>query len=356
MSQDVQSYACGQNIEKVYTEALGHPYHPDHWKCKDCGKVLGSDEFFAAPDGVNGLCKGCYFNQPAMRCGKCNNAIVDEYVPEGNVKYHPDCHASMQQRCHVCQNPITGASKKAKQRYYHPTCFTCTQCGKELDNEYVEHNNKSFCVSCGSKLAQPTAAPSVVLTCAGCGRGVDKSKETHIGLHNKTYHESCFRCSVCQESLAKDRSGNTIKCRQRKDGGIICENCHTTSHATTNPSQSRASDEVSTAPCSKCTRPITDKHITLEGTGEKMHLECFRCDDCNAQLSTSFYGIKGRRLCENCVAKCTACNHTLSGEYADVLGGKYHTSCFRCSKCHKTLDREYFNLNGQPACESCSKA
>jgi len=364
--QNVSCYACGNVIEKYYTEALGHPYHPEHWTCKSCNVILGSDEFYSAGDGVRGLCKPCYMNTPEMKCARCNKPIADQYVPEGSVKYHPECHEAMSERCTICANPITGSSKKAKDRFYHPACFTCASCRRELDNEYVEKDNNAYCVSCGSKFMQQQQQQSSSssssrssqppITCSTCGKGVDRSRDTSITLGTKTYHELCSCCCVCDTQLAKDRSGNTIKCRQRKDGAIICESCHSTSHSNAVPTRVPSEDsEVSNIPCRRCGKNITDRHISLEGSSEKFHVECFKCDDCYAQLTTNFYGIKGRRLCDHCVAKCTACQNTLTGEYADALGGKYHTSCFKCSKCNSLLEREFYNLNGSPACENCSK-
>mmetsp|Transcript_2255 Transcript_2255/g.3746 ORF Transcript_2255/g.3746 Transcript_2255/m.3746 type:complete len:247 (+) Transcript_2255:41-781(+) len=52
-------------------------------------------------------------------------------------------------KCNVCTKPISGACINALQRDWHPKCFTCKKCDKQLsEKKYYEHGNKPYCDRC----------------------------------------------------------------------------------------------------------------------------------------------------------------------------------------------------------------
>jgi len=220
MSQII-CYACKKGITGNYTEAYGNPYHFEHWTCKNCGDRLG-DEFHSAKDGVNGLCDNCFF-----KCAHCNNTIRDKYIPEKDLKYHPDCHVQAFTKCVGCGNVITGQYIRAKNdRPYHLNCFTCTQCGTLIESNYIEKNGRPFCTDCGQPKSNSQSATRTLNVCSGCGNTIDQYQSMLINVGDKNFHEDCFKCDSCGVTLVNYRSGNEINFVQKRDGTNLCNNCY----------------------------------------------------------------------------------------------------------------------------------
>ena len=84
-------------LQKCLT-ALGKTWHPEHFTCQHCNKIMAED-----PDGYHehdgkGYCRPCYIELFAPYCRGCNKPIVDKIcVTALNSKYHQDCFV-----CRVC--------------------------------------------------------------------------------------------------------------------------------------------------------------------------------------------------------------------------------------------------------------
>jgi len=87
----------------------------------------------------------------AVHCEGCNKAIKhdDEYVMSDDAKiYHRTCY-SKDIKCCYCDGVVLGQLKQVLDRNYHPKCWVCTGCSKNLgDGEYHEHNAWPYCPSC----------------------------------------------------------------------------------------------------------------------------------------------------------------------------------------------------------------
>eukprot|EP01135_Chromosphaera_perkinsii_P008477 Nk52_evm45s1360 gene=Nk52_evmTU45s1360 len=52
--------------------------------------------------------------------------------------------------------------------------------------------------------------------------------------------------------------------------------------------------------------------------------------------------------------KCSQCKKTLTGQYLQALGMKFHADCFICSVCNTNLNgKEFMADNTKPICQNC---
>lgn len=92
--------------------ALGKRYHLECFVCFECRAKFEDKNFYVLDQ--NPCCKQCYHGLKGTICGLCNLGI------EG------PCVVVESQR-------------------FHPHCFVCDECGRELSHSYFEHNNMFLC-------------------------------------------------------------------------------------------------------------------------------------------------------------------------------------------------------------------
>ncbi|KAI2809505.1 hypothetical protein BLOT_000654 [Blomia tropicalis] len=129
-------------IEKCLT-ALGKTWHPEHFTCQHCNKIMADD-----PDGYHehegkGYCRPCYIELFAPYCRGCNKPIVDKIcVTALNSKYHQDCFV-----CRDCSCPLkNGNYFEFEGEPYceeHFRCKMCPDCVKlrRAQNKYFGSMN-----------------------------------------------------------------------------------------------------------------------------------------------------------------------------------------------------------------------
>ena len=74
--------------------AVGKTYHPEHFFCAQCGKVLPSSDGFHERDG-RAYCTEDYYTKFAPKCAKCDKAISDSFVNAIGQLWHPECFNCM---------------------------------------------------------------------------------------------------------------------------------------------------------------------------------------------------------------------------------------------------------------------
>ncbi|XP_041455447.1 paxillin-like isoform X2 [Lytechinus variegatus] len=170
---------CNGPIKDRCVTAMDKTWHPDHFFCAQCGKTFG-DSGFHEKNG-RAYCRDDYFDMFAPKCGGCNRAIMDNFITALNAQWHPDCfvcatcrkpfnegdffdhdgvpyceihyHAVRGSLCAGCNKPITSRCITAMQRKFHPECFVCDYCLKQLNKgTFKEQNGKAYCHTCFIKL------------------------------------------------------------------------------------------------------------------------------------------------------------------------------------------------------------
>lgn len=136
-------------------------WHPEHFRCAQCDKELGTEDFYER----NGrpYCEKDYLNLFAPKCAYCDSPIVDKCLTALDKTWHPD----------------------------H---FFCTQCGKKLGDDkegYHEKDGKPYC----REHYFDTFAPK----CGGCHKPITND---YICALNTQWHPDCFVCAVSNQCYA----------------------------------------------------------------------------------------------------------------------------------------------------------
>jgi len=113
--------------------------------------------------------------------------------------------------------------------------------------------------------------------------------------------------------------------------------------------------------CRKCSRDITTD--SLSAMGALFHVECWCCTKCRKQLGYGdYFEHESNPWCQNChetsfLPVCKKCNQSISGQYTEAFGIKYHPQHFECVGCSRVLEGGiYFPKNNQPWCQACIKS
>ncbi|MBN1318957.1 MAG: protein DA1 [Anaerolineales bacterium] len=179
-------------------------------------------------------------------------------------------------KCRRCQKRITGQYIKALDYVWHPDCFICPVCKKNIrDRNFVAHKGWPYHEACYQKRFSPR--------CAGCGESITGN---YIKAMGKPWHAEHFRCAECGQPLR----GNHF---YEKDGLPFCEKDYYTLFG-----------EI----CVVCGQPIRETFIT-NGWGEKYcqrHEKEFpRCSGCGRLATPELTGgyvtyQDGRVMCRQC--------------------------------------------------------
>ncbi|NXX24957.1 LPXN protein, partial [Nicator chloris] len=172
------AYCTGPTCKKVLT-ALEQTWHPEHFFCAHCGKVLGAEGFLDHNGKL--YCHQDFLAMFAPKCQGCERPVMDNYLSALEGVWHTECFVYMEcltgftggsffelegrpycklhfhQRqdtiCHGCGCPVTGRCIKATGRRYNPEHFVCTYCLGQLHKGTLhECSDKLYCQPCYDKL------------------------------------------------------------------------------------------------------------------------------------------------------------------------------------------------------------
>jgi hypothetical protein len=138
---------------------------------------------------------------------------------------------------------IVGRVIKAMNSNWHPECFTCERCNKQLaDVGFLRNAGRALCRECNEI---EKAAGQGRYVCHRCHAIIE---EGHIKFKGDSYHPYHFKCFRCENELTEDA---------REIGGeLYCLRCH---------------DTMGIPICGACHRPIEERVITA--LGKNWHIE-----------------------------------------------------------------------------------
>jgi len=250
-------------------------------------------------------------------------------------KFHPDCYTH---KCVKCSRQIIDDCVVGFGSYYHGSCFTCVNCNKKLEGDFVDKGKgMPYCYECGTpKEVQDK-------TCARCSVSIDPFKDTVIICEDRIWHKDCLSCSKCSKVLADSTTNRKISCVETFGGNIMCDPCYY--------GDKGRPDGSGLNVCNHCNQPLVGRFVSTGN--EKLHPECFVCSSCGNKLTGQFYNSDGKKICQNCSSKCFVCFKPFSGPHVICRNRKYHKECFSCDKCGVKLSEDYYVVDDKPRCEKC---
>jgi len=137
-------------------QAMGREYHPEHFQCSTCNKVIGNGNFFEKEGQPQ--CESCY---QSVFCSKCAN----------------------------CSHPITSHCVTALAQSWHPECFVCAKCHAPFNNtSFFEKFGKPYCSACIYELHAQK--------CRSCNQPIRGSVINALG---GSWHPEHFSCQSCHQ-------------------------------------------------------------------------------------------------------------------------------------------------------------
>ena len=175
-----------------------------------------------------------------------------------------------------------------------------------------------------------------VSQCFACKEGILPTTE-YLQHESRTWHTNCFACVSCKKSLIGEGF-------QEYTGSLLCMDCYV--------------QKVSKK-CYKCHKPITSKGVQFNLS--LFHPECFQCTDCSKPLTGERASDKrGDPYCQVCVVKfakiCNVCKEPITSRHTIYRKKTYHLQCFKCTQCGIPIGKNNFyetSLN-DVLCEPCA--
>lgn len=170
-------------------------------RCNRCGNPCGNDVIF---------CENLAYHKRHFTCKKCKSRL-SEAIPISGEIYCKNCAPTVKPSAHccfVCGAPRTENSIVVAGHVFCHHHFRCSTCQTPLDiNNFTQRQGRFYC---------PQHVPvRPALICEKCKREIP-SKAIHCMGHY--YHSECFRCVVCDASLAGKEYTTT-------GNGPLCTNC-----------------------------------------------------------------------------------------------------------------------------------
>ena len=183
---------CCKCRNKITSEAnccmaMGEKHHISCLTCYSCAAQLMGTEFFCLNN--NTYCESCYSN------------TLDD--------------------CTECGHKITDRILKAIGKSFHPHCFMCVSCNKNLDGVpfTLDAAGTVHCNECYQLRFSPRCA-----VCENLIMPTTESGETvHIVSMHKNFHVECYRCEDCGASLSSEGGHGCYPLGKH----LLCQDCNT---------------------------------------------------------------------------------------------------------------------------------
>uniref|UniRef100_A0A0R3RFP0 LIM domain-containing protein n=1 Tax=Elaeophora elaphi TaxID=1147741 RepID=A0A0R3RFP0_9BILA len=277
---------------------------------------------------------GQVWHSDCFVCSQCLEPFPDGiYFEFDGRKYcEHDFHVLYAPCCNKCNEFIVGRVIKAMNANWHPQCFRCELCSKELaDIGFLRNCGRALCRECNEREKEAGRGRYVCHKCKGI-----IEDGGHIKYHGDSFHPYHFKCKRC---------GVELDTNSREVGGeLYCLRCH---------------DTMGIPICGACHRPIEERVVTA--LGKNWHVEHFVCAVCEKPfLGHRHYEKKGLAYCEQHYHKlfgnvCFKCGKVCSGEVFQALNKSWCVDCFGCSLCDKRMDHKtkFYEFDMKPTCKRC---
>lgn len=181
-----------------------------------------------------------------MECAKCNQPIKLMKIEYGGKSYHSGCYT-----CQVCEGSLKNRKVESLGgALYHNACFeqvqsvSCGKCQKMITGVAMDHGGKCYheecftCKACHESLEgkkffldnnefydEKCFKAQNSLKCDICLFEIDGTDVKYITYFEKFIHHECFVCTSCNKQLSTAEKFRDIKTTVK--GGLICMPCST---------------------------------------------------------------------------------------------------------------------------------
>ncbi|XP_028514383.1 lipoma-preferred partner homolog [Exaiptasia diaphana] len=203
-------------LTDLLVKNLEYSSDPDFFGiCHKCGQKVSGEG-----SGCNAMDKLFHIN--CFVCHKCGCQLTGKvfYKVEDKAYCEADYLSSLE-ICWVCNKQITDRILRATGKCFHPHCFLCEECGKNLDGIpfTLDNFNKVHCLEDYYRKYSPR--------CAFCHQLIlpeDGQDETvRIVSMNKDFHVKCFKCEDCRCQLSSEKGGSGC---YPLDDHLYCQECN----------------------------------------------------------------------------------------------------------------------------------
>ncbi|KAE8744197.1 hypothetical protein FOCC_FOCC009117 [Frankliniella occidentalis] len=276
-------------------------------------------------------------------CAQCFRPFPDGtfYEFEGRKYCEHDFHVLFAPCCGKCGEFVIGRVIKAMNANWHPRCFRCESCSKELaDLGFIRNQGRALCHECN---AQEKAVGLGKYICHKCHGVID---EKPLRFRGEVYHPYHFNCASCKVELNSD--AREVKSRpgftSNEMNELYCLRCH---------------DKMGIPICGACRRPIEERVVTA--LGKHWHVEHFVCAKCEKPfLGHRHYEKKGLAYCETHYHQlfgnlCFVCNQVIAGDVFTALNKAWCVHHFACSVCDQKMNQKtkFYECDLKPVCKKC---
>ncbi|XP_061847681.1 PDZ and LIM domain protein 5 isoform X2 [Colius striatus] len=151
---------CNQVIRGPFLVALGKSWHPEEFNCAHCKTSMAYIGFVEEKGAL--YCEGCYEKFFAPECSKCQRKILGEVI-------------------------------NALKQTWHVSCFVCVACHNPI-------RNNVFHLEDGDPYCETDYYALFGTMCRGCEFPIEAG-DRFLEALGHTWHDTCFVCSVCSDSL-----------------------------------------------------------------------------------------------------------------------------------------------------------
>ncbi|KAM4672765.1 PDZ and LIM domain protein 5 isoform 12-T13 [Amazona ochrocephala] len=151
---------CNQVIRGPFLVALGKSWHPEEFNCSHCKTSMAYIGFVEEKGML--YCEVCYEKFFAPECSKCQRKILGEVI-------------------------------NALKQTWHVSCFVCVACHNPI-------RNNVFHLEDGDPYCETDYYALFGTMCHGCEFPIEAG-DRFLEALGHTWHDTCFVCSVCNDSL-----------------------------------------------------------------------------------------------------------------------------------------------------------
>ncbi|XP_049866358.1 prickle planar cell polarity protein 3 isoform X4 [Pectinophora gossypiella] len=305
-------------------------HHGASVECMGCNKPVRSGSItIQAPR----IAEEAFYHPACFTCSECDELLVElAYCCLDGRLYCVRHYAErLKPRCHACDELIfSGEYTKAMNKDWHSGHFCCWQCDESLTGQrYVLRDEHPYCIKCYESV--------FANGCEECNKiiGID-SKD--LSYKDKHWHEACFLCAKCRVSLVDKQFGSKLD-------KIYCGNCY---------------DAQFASRCDGCGEVFRAGTKKMEYKTRQWHEKCFCCVVCKNPIGTkSFIPREQEIYCAGCyedkfATRCVKCNKIITQGGVTYKNEPWHRECFTCTNCNTSLAGQRFTSRDEkPYCADC---